>query len=467
LEVVNNLFADLQYHGVGLMVNSEGIVQNNTFFNGGSNYWADATSTVQGGYNILNHTAYPYYSDPNDLVNRNPMMVDTLNFTGADSLPFTCDDGYHLQSVSPAIDAGISTVAYGVLIDIFGTPRPTGPSYDIGPVEYTLIGLNAFNNGPGCVGNTIDLSSNPTGGTVPFTYFWAGPNSFTSNLSNPVLSNATVAMSGTYTVMITDAQGCSSSDTTTVTVRPLPDPADSITGTSTLCAGVTNVAYFVSPILNAVNYVWTLPPGATIITGNGSNNIAVDYSLNATSGNISVYGINTCGDGLVSPDFPVVVNPTPAAPIITLSGDTMVSNAYQGNQWYLDNVLIPGATGQRYVAAQLGVYWDLVSLNGCSSDTSNHLYFVVGIAEKNIPGIFISPVPNNGNFKLTIGTALRGKFTISVYNNTGVKIFEAEREVIDGISDYPVDLRPAASGVYTVVLSDNSTEMAKPFLICK
>ncbi len=49
------------------------------------------------------------------------------------------------------------------------------------------------------------------GGTFPFTYIWAGPNNFNSNFANPVITDT-----GSYSVTITDANGCSYLDTIVV-----------------------------------------------------------------------------------------------------------------------------------------------------------------------------------------------------------------------------------------------------------
>jgi len=85
--------------------------------------------------------------------------------------------------------------------------------------------------------------------------------------------------------------------------------AGTISGAETVCRGQTGVAYSVSPINNATGYVWELPEGVTIATGVNTHAITVDFSNTAVSGNISVYGTNSCGNGIASPDFVVAVNP--------------------------------------------------------------------------------------------------------------------------------------------------------------
>jgi hypothetical protein len=87
-----------------------------------------------------------------------------------------------------------------------------------------------------------------------------------------------------------------------------------------VCKGQNGVTYTVPSIANATSYVWTLPTGATGISA--TNSITVNYSNSAVSGNITVKGNNTCGDGLTS-TLPITVNQLPAN-AGTISGITTV-----------------------------------------------------------------------------------------------------------------------------------------------
>ena len=75
----------------------------------------------------------------------------------------------------------------------------------------------ATNDGPVCEGTAINLTS--SGGD---TYAWSGPAGYTNATQNPTLSPTSVAMSGTYTVVVTDANGCTASETTEVMVNEAP-----------------------------------------------------------------------------------------------------------------------------------------------------------------------------------------------------------------------------------------------------
>jgi uncharacterized delta-60 repeat protein len=95
-----------------------------------------------------------------------------------------------------------------------------------------------------------------------------------------------------------------------VNVNPLPLPAGSITGTATVCQGQSAESYTVPAITNATGYTWTLPAGASIVSGSDTNSITVNFSGTASSGAITVQGSNSCGSGAVSAGYAVTVNNT-------------------------------------------------------------------------------------------------------------------------------------------------------------
>lgn len=120
--VVHNVFANIANNGVGFSNTSSGLVKNNIFYDAGSNYWASATSTVEGGYNILNREGHPNYIEATDII-VDPLFVDVN--------PLSYD--FSLQATSQAIDAGVDV---GVTVDIDGNLRPQqGGGVDIGAYE--------------------------------------------------------------------------------------------------------------------------------------------------------------------------------------------------------------------------------------------------------------------------------------------------------------------------------------------
>ena len=53
-------------------------------------------------------------------------------------------------------------------------------------------------------------------------------------------------------------------------------------------------------IPGATSYTWTLPTGAYISAGMGTNEVTVGFDPQAITGDISVFGVNDCGDGTAS-----------------------------------------------------------------------------------------------------------------------------------------------------------------------
>jgi hypothetical protein len=291
----------------------------------------------------------------------------------------------------------------------------------------------------------------------------AGTNSITVNYS-------TNAVSGDILVYGSNLCGNGiSSPPFAVTVAHLPDAAGIITGPSPVCQGDSGLVYSVNPVPNATGYIWTVPAGSTIVSGGNTNSIVIDLSPSAVSGIITVTGTNSCGNGTVSPDFNLSVYPTPPTPVITSSGDILHSDTPIGNQWYFNGIAITGATTQTWVAQQTGWYWDIVTLIGCSSAASNHIYIVkVGIEEPPIAtDVVLFPNPNEGVFTLMFTSAKQDNYNIRVFNNLGVQIFEMKNLDVIGRTSQNIDMRPAPNGIYSVVISNNLNSTVKKIIINK
>lgn len=133
-----------------------------------------------------------------------------------------------------------------------------------------------------------------------------------TKISDVLINTGTVAGTVTYHI-IPYKDGCEGDPKDfTVLVSPgKPDDAGAITGTDELCEKETGINFSVPTITNAVDYVWTLPAGATISSGSNTRNITVDFTTTAAGNHvISVYGENSCGTG-ASASFNIEIIPTP------------------------------------------------------------------------------------------------------------------------------------------------------------
>ena len=162
----------------------------------------------------------------------------------------------------------------------------------------------ATNDGPYCVGETINLFVNSQAGA---TYSWTGPNGFTSTVQNPTIPNCTYEMGGTYTC-ITTVDGQTTSGSTEVII--FAEPVASFTAT-TVCAGETTS--FTSTATTApagheiTGYHWDFGDGATADTQNATHTYAAAGTYQVTH---SVQTGGRCEDGITQ-NVVVIAMPNP------------------------------------------------------------------------------------------------------------------------------------------------------------
>jgi len=172
----------------------------------------------------------------------------------------------------------------------------------------TLPVPTANNNTPICAGATLNLSCN-----MGITWACSGPGGYASVTQNPsFVVNATPAIGGTYTVNITDINGCAGSATTNVTVNPLPVPIAS--NNSPICSGATlNFSGMGGP-----NYGWTGPGGFSSSLQNPS--IANTTTLMSGTYTLTIIDPNNCTASVTTQ---VVINPSP---VVTVNSPTICLN---------------------------------------------------------------------------------------------------------------------------------------------
>lgn len=172
-------------------------------------------------------------------------------------------------------------------------------------------------------------------------YIWditANSGTITQTGTNLVTVFWNAAGAKWVSVSYTDANGCTTAAPTVynVTVNPLPAAPGTISGQSEVCGGSNSVAYSVAAVTGATSYSWTLPAGAVIASGTGTNSITVNYGPTATSGNISVSAQNSCGDG------------QPSVKAITVSSLPVAAGVINGM-----STVCQGSNGVTYTVAEI------------------------------------------------------------------------------------------------------------------
>ncbi len=185
-----------------------------------------------------------------------------------------------------------------------------------------------------CVGDTLQLISTSTSAT---TFNWSGPSGYASNKAQDSIIVTSTSYSGNYIVKVTDANGCSNSDTVQVTVNPLPVPDFSV---NTACPNSATTFVNTSSIASGTiaNYLWSFPGGtpSSANTPNPSTVYASGGSYTATLVAVSNAG---CIDSITK-NYNI-----PYTPVADFQSDTVclgnatcftdLSNVQNGtiNQW--------------------------------------------------------------------------------------------------------------------------------------
>lgn len=293
----------------------------------------------------------------------------------------------------------------------------------------------------------------------------------TSSISSNIVWNngettasIVVSVPGTYFVVVTDANGCTSSSLPVPVLVDQQPVAPNLGGPYTQCGGslVLNAGVFDG----STTYLW-------------SNGEVTPSIIVTQSGQYSVTITNACGS-VTSAAADVTINPLPTAPVITAAGPTtfcagssvlLSSNITTGNLWNT------GATTQSILVTQPGTYSVSVSnSNGCSG-TSNSITVVVDNPPfaPNLGGPYTqcggsvtlnagsfggssSFLWNTGETTQTISVSASGSYQVTVTNSCGSAVSSNALVIISPLPTPPV-VTPAGP---VVICSGSSVVLSTP-----
>gem|GEM_PF-1959192 len=202
-----------------------------------------------------------------------------------------------------------------------------------------------------CAGQTINLTADATG-NGPFSYYWTGPDGFTSYDQNPAIPNATAAMAGTYTVSVYDVNQCIATCNAEVIVNPLPEICPVlITEPNVYCFGCIPPQISLGCSQIGVTYTLYLNGVATtyVLAGTGQ---AINFGHISVPGYYTVHAVNDV-TGCESWMYGTVEVIEQAPPTATLSGD----------------VICIGEPAEMNLVLTGDTYWDVIIYDGVHKDT--------------------------------------------------------------------------------------------------
>ena len=295
-----------------------------------------------------------------------------------------------------------------------------------------------------CQGTIATLTA--TGGQ---SYQWSdGQAGSTINVAPDVTT--------TYVVTVSSSPWITSIDSVTVYVLPSPaTPIITPSGTTTFCQG--NSVILNSSTGSGYTYQW--------MRNNAIINGAINSSYTATqSGSYTVEVTSGCSTS----SLPVIitVNPIPTTPTISQNGNILSSTAPTGNQWYLNDSMIAGATNQTLNLTENGTYYSIVTLNGCISDKSNIITYTAGIDETySAYNISIYPNPNNGKFQIICDIETPKEASFKVIDYLGKSFYYDEPKRYSENINRTIELPGLPTGIYKLIVTVDNEIITRNFAI--
>ena len=378
-------------------------------------------------------------SDP-ILCNGESGTVTLSAFGGTAPLDYTFNSTSNASGIFAAVFAGIN-MPYSIT-DALGCGPVSGTINVSEPALLNITGISS--NSPVCEGSALTLFSAASGGTGSINYDWTGPDGFVSNIQNPVIPSATIAASGTYTLTVTDANACSATASTLVTVNPIPY----LSGTLTPPAVCNNTLFSYTPAsaTPGVTFNWSRAAVAGIsnlaATGTDDPN---ETLINTSADPISVnYEYTLTANGCTNTQIvAVVVNPSP-----TLSGtltppaicsntvfsyapaSATVGTLFGWNRVAVAGISNPAASGSNNPneilintsSAPVAVTYDYtLTANGCSN-----IQTVV---------VIVNPTPSLSSTLTPAAICSNTNFSYIPTSATAGTIFNWSRALVAGISN--------------------------------
>jgi hypothetical protein len=158
-------------------------------------------------------------------------------------------------------------------------------------------------NAAACQGDTLTASVPAVAGATSYTWTLPAGATVIGAANQATIQFQMGNAAGNISVIGVNACGNSAIPAThAVALGSAPATPAQILGNPAPCSSLNSLPYEIPAVAGATRYNWTVPAGATLLSGQGTNSIYVDWGT-STGGNLQVTAQNGCG---VSP--PSILN---------------------------------------------------------------------------------------------------------------------------------------------------------------
>lgn len=290
---------------------------------------------------------------------------------------------------------------------------------------------------PVCSGISETYSATAVPGASSYT--WTFPGGWIGTSTTNTITVTTGTLSGSITVTANNSCGSGIAQIKPVTVNVTPN-TPGVVGNIVYCLNEQPAQLTAT----GVNLQWYDMP-----TGGTGTNVAPTPTTNTVSTTAFYVSQN---NGICESQRSIIlvtVNPLPVVNV-TQAGNTLTADgSYPYYQWYLDGVMIIGATSQVYTATENGNYTVMASdINGCvyTTDPIAITDFPVSVGNAAISEPRFYPNPTTGMCWLEL-PATSDKTEVLITDVAGKVI---HRSVVKDQAKIPFDLSKAARGIYMV-----------------
>jgi len=182
-----------------------------------------------------------------------------------------------------------------------------------------------------------------------------------------------------------------------------------------------------------------------------------------------LYSVKTNSNGITtSSDSGISVNVlTSPVPSISRSEDNILSSSLaDGNQWYLNGTIIPGATNDTYIPAKNGLYTATHTENGCTSDFSTAINIDltgnIDLGNGQYARFYPNPVTTDLTIKWEINNI--SSLTISISDLQGKPVILKTDLQPKGTT---IDMSGLAPGYYILKMLNPQSNISKAVKILK
>ncbi|HRI20515.1 MAG TPA: hypothetical protein PLA68_06155, partial [Panacibacter sp.] len=311
---------------------------------------------------------------------------------------------------------------------------------------------------PGTISGSPDATSLCNGGNFIFSigavatatsYTWIPPAGSSIAGTNGSGTQVTLSIpSGVLndSVTVSANNACGSSTTNVKTLSTIPANTSSITGNTLVAPSQAGLVYSVTAVAG-LNYIWTVPAGAVIVSGQNTSSITVNWGI--LPGTITVKGTNNCSSSSLTSTNVNVINGTFASSPSTLpSFNTLCVNSLSNSGSFTltgsglngTDVVVGPVTGFVFSGTAGGTYGNtfVISNYGLSVNRSVYVKFnpaTVGSYATSIPvtggggtpisisvtgtAVNSSPVLSAAITNITCNGAKNGIIDLTATNGTG------------------------------------------------